>query len=60
MENNKKCPICGCENIGEGKLNSCMMPNDGNWLSSKVIADICTECGHVLSMKVKNPEKFKD
>jgi hypothetical protein len=26
---------------------------------SEVIADICTECGHILSMRVKNPEKFK-
>jgi hypothetical protein len=26
---------------------------------SEVIADICTKCGYILSMRVKNPEKFK-
>ncbi|EPS48608.1 hypothetical protein CFSAN002369_15865 [Clostridium botulinum CFSAN002369] len=37
-----------------------MAPTDGSWLSSKVIADICTKCGYILAMRVKNPEKFKD
>ncbi|EKN41478.1 hypothetical protein CFSAN001627_13008 [Clostridium botulinum CFSAN001627] len=59
MENNKKCPICGCEEIGEGKLESYMAPTDGSWLSSEIIADICTKCGYILAMRVENPEKFK-
>lgn len=29
------------------------------YLGSEVIAEICTNYGHILSMKVKNPEKFK-
>ncbi|MCS4468922.1 transcription initiation factor TFIIIB [Clostridium botulinum] len=59
MENNKKCPICGCEEIGEGKLESYMAPTDGSWLSSKVIADICTKCGYILAMRVKIQKSLK-
>lgn len=62
MLDNKLCPICGSSEIGQGKQTAQgkMMPVD-NALSfgSVVIADICTNCGHILSMKVVNPEKFK-
>ncbi|APH15354.1 hypothetical protein NPD5_1129 [Clostridium sporogenes] len=63
MEDNKKCPTCGCEDIGEGEQRGygAMWPIGGSlFSSSEVIADICTECGYILSMRVKNPEKFKD
>lgn len=60
MENNKKCPICGCEEIGEGIqcAQGSMFPVKGIF-GSQVIAQICTKCGYILSMRVKNPEKFK-
>ncbi|EPY2302778.1 transcription initiation factor TFIIIB [Clostridium sporogenes] len=62
MENNKKCPICGCEEIGKGKKRGqgSMFPIGGSlFSSSEVIADICTECGYILSMRVEDPRKFK-
>ena len=62
MEDIKKCPICGCEEIGQGKQNyqGSMLPMNNIFSrGSVVIADICTKCGHILSMRVKNPEKFK-
>ncbi|MGL5379224.1 transcription initiation factor TFIIIB [Clostridium sp.] len=62
MEDSNKCPICGCEEIGKGKqyAQGSMFPINGIFKTgSQVIADICTKCGHILSMKVVNPEKFK-
>jgi hypothetical protein len=63
MENNQVCPICGCKEIGHGKhsYQGCMYPLNGGIFStgSEVIADICTNCGHILSMRVEKPEKFK-
>lgn len=57
MENNKKCPICGCEEIGEGKLESYMAPTDGSWLSSKVIADILYKMWTYISYESKKSRK---
>lgn len=63
MESNRKCPICGCEEIGQGKLTgyAVMQPIKGKFLNtgSATIADICTACGHILSMRVEKSEKFK-
>jgi len=62
MLDNKSCPICGSSEIGQGKQTAQgkMMPVDNVLsLGSVVIADICTNCGHILSMKVANLEKFK-
>lgn len=58
----KLCPICGSNKIGLGKhtAQGRMYPIDKVFSSgSEVIAEICTECGHILSMKVKQPEKFR-
>jgi heterodisulfide reductase subunit B len=62
MSDKKECPICGCSHIGLGKhvAQGKMMPLNKILTSgSEVIADICTNCGHILSMRVVNPEKFK-
>lgn len=59
----KECPKCGCKEMGKGKLSGyAMMSPVGKIFSmgSEIIAEICTECGHILEMKVKHPEKFKD
>ena len=60
MKDSKKCPICGCEEIGVGRqcAQGSMFPEKGLF-GSQVIAEICTKCGNILSMRVKNPEKFK-
>ncbi len=57
----KKCPKCESENIGKGKFNdyTVIIPL-GKFFGSRIIADICTDCGHVFEMKVTKPEKFKD
>lgn len=57
-----KCPVCGSTAIGKGKLSgyASMQPADKFFsMGSEIIAEICTECGHVISLKVQNPEKFK-
>ena len=63
MESNNKCPICGCYEIGKGKLRGYanMYQVKGNVFNSgsPIIDDICTKCGHILSMRVEKPEKFK-
>jgi len=61
MERNQECPICGCKEIGEGKQmgQGAMMPIGNIWTGSAIISDICTECGHILSMRVEKPGKFK-
>ncbi|MBU3100831.1 MULTISPECIES: transcription initiation factor TFIIIB [Clostridium] len=62
MENNNICPICGCKEIGKGKqyAQGKMYPIDKTFsLGSEIIAEICTECGYILSTRVTNPEKFK-
>lgn len=62
MEKNIQCPICGSMEIGQGKLSgyaNIMPVNKIMSTGSQIIADICTDCGYILSMKVKNPEKFK-
>lgn len=60
-EENKECPICGCTEIGEGILSGYATMRPANkYLSfgSNVLADVCTKCGHILSFRVADPEKF--
>ncbi|PRR82041.1 transcription initiation factor TFIIIB [Clostridium vincentii] len=62
MENNNGCPVCGCTEIGKGKLigHANMIPVDKFFSGgSEIVADICTKCGQVLSLKVIKPEMFK-
>ena len=65
MESNIECPICGCKEIGKGRLSASMEPaNKPNYKTfftggSTIEADICTKCGHILSLRVTKPEKFK-
>lgn len=58
----EKCPKCGSSEFGNGVLaGSLIMPEDTIFLStgSKLILEICTECGYILNMKVDKPHKFK-
>lgn len=59
---NEKCPKCGSSEFGNGVLaGSVIMPEDKIFSSmgSKLILEICTECGHILNTKVDKPYKFK-
>ncbi|MEN6312709.1 MAG: transcription initiation factor TFIIIB [Clostridiaceae bacterium] len=57
-----KCPYCGNNNIGKGKLGgyAALIPV-GKYFNtgSAIIADVCTECGTIIRMTVEKPEKFK-
>lgn len=63
MIKNEVCPKCGCREIGKGKQvgSARMMPADDLGLSfgSNIIADICTQCGYIIEMRVEKPKKFK-
>ncbi|MDP4093626.1 MAG: transcription initiation factor TFIIIB [Bacillota bacterium] len=56
-----KCPKCGSSEIGQGKLSGyAALSVVGKMFSgSAVIADVCSDCGYIIQMKVKDPEKFK-
>lgn len=55
----KECPEGGCTEIGEGILNTALRPINAIITSSQVIAEVCSNCGYILNMKVSKPEKFK-
>lgn len=59
----KKCPKCGSDKIGQGKQlgQGRMTPIDKLTLlnSSNVIAEICTDCGYIIEMRVEKPDLFK-
>lgn len=62
MIENNICPKCGCKEIGQGKQTSQgkMMPiGDLMSFGSNIIADICTECGYIIEMRVEKPHKFR-
>ncbi|WP_099191583.1 transcription initiation factor TFIIIB [Tepidibacter mesophilus] len=55
----KECPECGCKEIGQGKLPTVLRPINAVIASSEVRAEVCTNCGYILNMRVLEPEKFK-
>ncbi|WP_231634316.1 hypothetical protein [Salinicoccus sp. YB14-2] len=58
----KECPECGSRDIEQGKLSgyAAMRPKHRALsFGSAIIADVCTDCGEILSMKVEKPEQFK-
>ncbi len=63
MLRNDICPKCGSREIGQGKqiAGGRMFPIDNLTMSfgSNIIADICTECGYIIEMRVEKPNKFK-
>ena len=56
----EKCPECGSRQIGQGVFSGYanIAVKGSAFSSSKVIADICSNCGLVISMHVDRPEKF--
>jgi len=62
MEAMKECPVCGSTEIRQGKQrgDGRMFPLKSMFsIGSNIIAKICSDCGHILSMKVEDPEEFK-
>jgi len=60
----KKCPACGSYNIGQGvfsgyaNLTACNEKGKATLRSSAVKAEVCADCGLIISMHVAKPEKF--
>jgi len=62
MENLKECPVCGSKEIRQGRLSDYAKiypPSSFLKGGSNIIAIICSDCGHILSMNVAKPQKFK-
>jgi predicted nucleic-acid-binding Zn-ribbon protein len=62
MSDKKECPICDCNEIGQGKhmAQGNLFPLHKVFTSgSEVITEICTNCGHILSMRAVTPHIFK-
>jgi len=55
------CSNCGSQNIGEGEFvgYAQIRKKETMFTSSPVDAYICTDCGNILSLKVRHYEKFK-
>ena len=60
MAKMEKCPQCGSRYIGEGVLSGYanLTVKGKGFSSSKVIAQVCSNCGLILEMRVEKPEKF--
>lgn len=57
----KLCPKCNSTEFGEGVLmgHAALMPKGTVFsMGSTITATVCTRCGHILEMKVKEPQKF--
>jgi hypothetical protein len=62
LEKEVLCPDCGSEKIGKGRLegHAALMPGNTIFsMGSEVVADVCTNRGLILRLKVAKPEKFK-
>lgn len=63
METKKvSCPRCDSKEVGMGKFTGYanLMPLDRLFTNgSEVLVELCTDCGHVIGLKVEKPEKFK-
>ena len=62
MEESSKCPECSSTDFGVGRWKGygALMPaNKVFSMGSEVEVDLCTECGLILRMRAKNPQKFR-
>lgn len=62
MEDKKKCPECGSVNFSQGvwKGYGALMPAGKVFsMGSEVLAELCTNCGLIVNLRVGNPQKFK-
>ncbi|MDM5189286.1 hypothetical protein QUF99_18855 [Bacillus sp. DX4.1] len=55
------CSYCGSNHIGEGEFigYAQIRKKETMFTSSPVDAYVCTDCGSVLLLKVRNHQKFK-
>ncbi|AYF54312.1 hypothetical protein Z957_06535 [Clostridium sp. K25] len=61
---NKQCPKCNSKEIKQGILGpNAKLIAMGSILTignaSDIIAEVCTNCGHILELKAANPKALK-
>jgi ribosomal protein L40E len=57
----KVCPKCNSTELGEGILSGeqSLRPKGKIFtMGSPILATVCTKCGHIIELKVEDPEKF--
>ncbi|MDO4733246.1 MAG: transcription initiation factor TFIIIB [Bacillota bacterium] len=60
----EKCPECGSKNLGRGEfsgyacLTVCNAAGKPGFRGSAVQAVLCSDCGLILELRVKQPHKF--
>ena len=54
----ERCPECGSRHLAEGKFSGYANLSASAWKSSPVIAVVCSDCGLVVELRVKNPGIF--
>lgn len=63
MENNKACSNCGSTQSKQGKISGIAslqsLDSKIGLGGSEIIVEFCSNCGEVISMKVKNPSAIK-
>ncbi len=61
MDKIDKCPQCGCSEIGKGKMSgyASLTPKGKVFASSAIVAEVCTDCGFILRLKVEKPHIFR-
>ncbi len=62
MDKEITCPECGSKEISKGKLDGyvALRPADKLWSTgSPMMAEVCTDCGLIINIRVTKPEKFK-
>jgi len=61
MNKTDKCPQCGCSEIGKGKMSgyASLTPQGKVFASSAIVAEVCTDCGLILLLRVEKPHIFK-
>lgn len=58
----QRCPECGCEKFGKGRLSgyASLQPVDRFFsIGSSIIAYVCLNCGYIIKMKAEKPHAFK-
>ena len=59
MAEKKRCSECGNDNISIGRLGTVLHPGKKAVLGSKIEAEVCTQCGLILCLRITDKEAFR-
>ena len=54
----EKCPECGGRRFGWGKFSGYAKLSVSSFASSPVVAQVCSDCGLIVELRVTQPQKF--